>query len=67
MQVVQSIDYPRLKIVTLLDAIIFLIIWVGMFILKMDQRTVIYDIYVGLALLGKTLLGLLWYGEKSLR
>ena len=67
MQVVQSIDYPRLKIVTLLDAIIFLIIWVGMFILKMDQRTVIYDIYVGLALLGKTLLGLIWYGEKSLR
>ena len=38
-----------------------------MFLLKFEQRTVYFDIYVGVALLGKTLLGLLWYSEKSLR
>ena len=38
-----------------------------MFVLKFEQRTVIYDIYIGVALFGKILLGLIWYGQKSLK
>ena len=66
-KIIRPIQYPKLKVIALFDSIIFLIVFVGMFVLKFEQRTVIYDIYIGVALFGKILLGLIWYGQKSLK
>ncbi len=56
---------PRLMIIAMVDATIFLVTFIMLFVINNEQRSFIFDVAISLVLLIKALLGLYYYKEKS--
>lgn len=56
---------PKLMVIAIVDAIVFLMTFVMLFILNIEQRSFIFDVAISIFFLIKALLGLYYYKEKS--
>ena len=62
----KSINMPKLMVITIVDALVFIFTFILLFVLNNEQRSFIFDVAISVVLLGKALFGLYFYKEKSL-